>query len=299
MVGARDYRAIDDVSILDIPLLASMKAALAAAPIAPVSEAYFVHKDPIAVSLGNDTSIDNLAFSGALPKDPQLRKRFAGVGAVMVLMPAIRHEVAQGNVNLEQVYHEFGISDSLPLRRNGEVDVEKALARVQSEIIRGDLRAEDLAQIETVFQSLVRKDLPIEMELRNSIAFLTLKGQDIIDSDPILKLTIGGDLSLWHFVSQIQRIFPNVNPSTISEMRWEGDEASFQCSTRLNNVRVRGQATAISINRIFFLNKEGDLFQVAQATLISGQLIDSVAAKLIHGDVRRLLSSSGDLPVKH
>jgi hypothetical protein len=65
---------------------------------------------------------------------------------------------------------------------------------------------------------------------------------------------------------------------TISKMRWANDQASFQTATRLNNARVRGQATAISI--------------MAQATLISGELIDAVERRSIPDDVRRILGSA-------
>ena len=300
MISPNDYRAIDDVTVLDIPLLSASKSVMMARPIRPLAEKYFVQDEPIAVTLGFDTSIDNLSFAGVLPNDPELRKRFAGIGAVGLFMPLIRAQVGQGKATLEEAYREFGISDALPLRKDGSVDVEKAFACLQAEISKGELGPEALATLNESLQALVRKDLPVEMTLRNSVAFVTCRGQDMIDSDPALRLIIGGDLSLWNFITQISRIFPGVSANTISKMRWADDQASFQCVTRLNNVRVRGQATAISINRLFFIRKDDDLFQVTQATLVSGELVESVTTKSIQDDVRRMISSIGaDPSAKH
>jgi len=212
----------------------------------------------------------------------------------------VTHTPAHSARVLDQAYQHFGITEPLPVRRNGMIDVEKAFARLQAEIVARDWLSEDPTQAEAMLQSFVRKDLPIEVQLRNSIAFVTFKGQDIIDSDPILKLMIGGDLTLWHFITQIHRIFPAANTMTISKMRWANDQASFQTATRLNNARVRGQATAISINRLFFIRKKDDLFHVAQATLVSGELIDSAETKSIHDDVRLILGSAEtEVPVRH
>ncbi|HEY1541055.1 MAG TPA: hypothetical protein VGG01_01485 [Xanthobacteraceae bacterium] len=293
MVSPSDYRAIDDVTILDIPLLSASKSVFAATPIRPLAEKYFVQDEPIAVSLGADTSINNFSFSGVLPDDPQLRRRFIGIGAALMFMPGIRAQIGQGKTTLEETYRELGISDALPLRKDGAVDVEKAFARLQVEISKGELGSDALAAINESIQSLVRKDLPVEMTLRNSVAFVTFRGQDIIESDPALKYVIGGDYSLWNFIAQISRIFPGVSPDTISKMQWVHDQASFQCVTRLNNVRIRGQATSISINRLFFIRKDADLFQVTQATLVSGELVESVTTKSIQEDVQRMISSVG------
>lgn len=299
-LSPQDYRDIDDVSILDIPLLSTTKSVFAGTLIKPLAEKYFVQDEAIAVTLGSDTSINNFAFSGVLPDDPPLRKRFVGMGAVATAMPMIRAQVGQGKTTLEAIYGDFGITDALPLRKDGTVNAEKAFARLQAEISKGELGPEALATLNEGLQLLVRKDLPVEMAFRNSVVFATYRGQDIIESDPALRYVIGGDLSLWNFITQISRIFPAVSTDTISKMQWADDQASFQCVTRLNNVRVRGQVTAISINRLFFIRKDGDLFQVTQATLVSGELVELVTTKSIQDDIRRMISSiGGDPSAKH
>jgi hypothetical protein len=295
VISAKEYQAMQDVSIWDVPLFSTglqtfMPQVPGRGSVPPLSHYFLKHRRRFEITLNEDTTVDNLYYSGRMPQQEELFDRFLTAGVAMQftqIRVAITHDPAQ----LLGLWHELDIEEPIPIKPDGSPDVEAALQQAQSSVLE-QLRSEDDDDeaVNELFDALTRKDLPITKQLYHSASIRIYNQQDILDFDPMLKLVYGDEFSLWNFLTSLIYIDRDVNISKVENMKWDemGTKVSFTLTTHLDNVQMGGDDTSLTIRRLFFITKDAQRFHLIRINLLSGP---GIYAEPAYDGLRKVLGS--------
>jgi hypothetical protein len=250
IVSNQEFAAEDDVSIWDLPLFSAGRNVMIGSLVPALSEHHILHANSIPLTLAQDTNIDNLSYSGALPDNPELRKRILRAGVETVLLGA-RAAISQDATSVDLVRGQFGVEGPVPVKGDGSLDVDAALEQIRTKML-GEDGPVPSEFMKAYLKSFERTDLPVTKDLRNSVSFRIFRGSAMVESDQLLKLQLGSGLTLWQFIVNLPRVIGGINLSTVSNITWSPDNkfATFTMETNLSNAMLGGVRTSANIVKL-------------------------------------------------
>jgi hypothetical protein len=295
VISAEEYQAIDDVSIWDLPLFSTSRAAFlpaasAQGKIIPLSHYFLRHQGGIEVMIGEESLVDNFNYSGKLPHQQEFTDRALDAGIALMILPQIRLAINADASTLEEFWEEFEIEEPIPIQDDGNTDIESALNRIHRQLYEQAKSEGAGVEITEAFKAMKRKDLPTSRKLYHSASVRIYRQEDILNSDPFLKLMWGDELSMWQFLNSLLHVDPDINLSNIENMKWNenGATVSFTLSTQLDDVQIGEKNTSLTIRRLFFITKDAQRFHLLRINLLSGP---GTYEKAAYDGLRKLLGS--------